>query len=117
MYWPDLARTEPPGALPMLGVPNSKLFKGLKPSEVDALYYDDHLNVNGMEYYTRAILPGVLELYEKAVKTKAPPPGQASACGPGGDDAPYKGVDASCSPWQLTSAPEKGLNKGPHRGN
>ncbi len=49
----------------MIGVPNSVLFAGLNEADLDNFYYDDHMNVNGAAFYTKAILPGILALYAK----------------------------------------------------
>ena len=55
----------------MLGVPNRQLFAPLKEEQVQNLYYDDnHLNANGTLYFTRAMLPAILELYERARREK-----------------------------------------------
>ncbi len=52
---------------PMIGIPPGKLFEGLSEDGIEKLYCDDdHFNVNGTEYFTKAILPGILKVYEKA---------------------------------------------------
>ena len=53
--------------LQMIGIPNQQLFKNLSEKQIDNMYYDQHLNVNGAIYFTKAILPSVLELYEQAI--------------------------------------------------
>jgi hypothetical protein len=52
--------------IPLLGVQPSVLFQGLSDEEIEKLYYDDdHFNTNGNEFFTRAIMPAILEVYEK----------------------------------------------------
>lgn len=51
---------------PLVGIPPTVLFDGLSEEEIEKLYKDDaHFNINGSEFYTRTILPSILELYEK----------------------------------------------------
>jgi hypothetical protein len=52
--------------IPLIGVQPSVLFQGLSDEEIEKLFYDDdHLNANGNEFFTRAIMPAILEIYEK----------------------------------------------------
>jgi hypothetical protein len=62
-YWPSYTKDR----LTMIGVPNAKLFGGLTGEQITRLYYDNHLNANGMDYFTRAVLPGILKAYDEAV--------------------------------------------------
>lgn len=57
--------------IPLIGIPPTVLFTGLNEDEVEKLHSDaEHFNKNGNEYYTRTILPAILEVYEKhATKT------------------------------------------------
>lgn len=56
------------GDLPIIGIRPSVLFAGLSDDELDKLRFDDaHLNANGREYFTRAVLPAILEVYRKNV--------------------------------------------------
>lgn len=59
MYWPDLFG---PG-LSIVGVPSATLFQGMSEEEIDGFYYDQHLNANGNQLFTRAITPALLKLY------------------------------------------------------
>ncbi|MBF0435685.1 MAG: hypothetical protein HQL77_09970 [Magnetococcales bacterium] len=56
--------------LAMLGIPSSELFKGLSEEQLRNMYYDNHMNVNGAAYYTKALLPGILALYDNATHQK-----------------------------------------------
>ena len=52
--------------IPIVGVPPTVLFAGLSDKEIESLYYDEiHFNANGNEFFTRTILPAILEIYEK----------------------------------------------------
>jgi hypothetical protein len=56
---------------PLIGVAGSRVFRGLKEKDLLLLYYDEnHFNVNGAEYYTRAIAPTLVEVYEKSVEPR-----------------------------------------------
>lgn len=51
--------------LPLIGVPAKTLFAGINEKDLDKLYADiDHFSANGNEYYSQAILPAILEVYE-----------------------------------------------------
>ncbi len=48
----------------LVGVPPAVLFAGLSEEEIDRLRFDDaHFNANGSEFFTRTILPAILEVY------------------------------------------------------
>lgn len=51
--------------VPLVGIPMEILFKKMHENQVYLYYYDEHLNKNGNEYFTRAIAPTLLEIYEK----------------------------------------------------
>lgn len=52
--------------IPLIGIPPTVLFAGLSEEEIEKLHSDpEHFNMNGNEYFTRTILPAVLEVYEK----------------------------------------------------
>jgi len=57
----------------LVGIPPSKLFRGLTEKEIDLLYYNDydwpnhHLNRNGNEFFTQAIAPAIVASYEHNV--------------------------------------------------
>lgn len=55
----------------MVGIPPAVLFAGLSEEDIKKLYYDkNHFNTNGNEFFTRTILPAILEVYQKnATKT------------------------------------------------
>lgn len=57
--------------IPLVGVQPTVLFAGLGEEEIEKLFYDEiHFNTNGNEFYTRTVLPAILEVYEKyATKT------------------------------------------------
>lgn len=51
--------------IPILGIPPSVLFAGLNEDEIERLYCDtEHLNINGNEFFTRAVLPAILKVYD-----------------------------------------------------
>lgn len=62
MFWPEVFGAD----VPIVGVPPATLFKEMSDAEIDQLFYDEHLNVNGSEYFTRAIAPAILELYAQS---------------------------------------------------
>ena len=52
--------------IPLVGVPPSTLFDGFTEEEVEKLHCDrEHFNANGNEYFTRSILPGIMEVYDR----------------------------------------------------
>lgn len=52
--------------IPLVAIPPATLFANLSDEEIDRMYYDDmHFNSNGNEYFTKTILPAVMEVYEK----------------------------------------------------
>ncbi len=51
--------------IPLVGVQPAILFDGLNDEQVKLLYYNEHLNINGNEFFTRVVLPAILEIYEK----------------------------------------------------
>lgn len=52
--------------IPLAGIAPAILYAGLSEDEIELLHYDDeHLNANGSEFYTRAMMPAILEIYEK----------------------------------------------------
>jgi hypothetical protein len=60
--WAKKFKTE----IPLIGIPPTVLFAGLNEKEIEKLHCDrEHFNMNGNEYYTRAILPAVLEVFEQ----------------------------------------------------
>jgi hypothetical protein len=54
----------------MLGIPPTQLFAGLSDDEVKKLYWNDHMNANGSHYFTKAIMPALVQLYREV---SAPP--------------------------------------------
>ncbi len=51
--------------IPIIGVRPSLLFAGLDEEGVEKLHSDlQHFNLNGSEYYTHAVLPAILDVYE-----------------------------------------------------
>ncbi len=50
--------------LSMVGMSPAKLFGGLKIDQIKIFYSDDHhLNPNGTDYFTQAVIPGILKSY------------------------------------------------------
>lgn len=50
--------------VPLIGVPPATLFAGLNGEEIDQLRFDDaHFNANGSEFFTRTVMPAILEVY------------------------------------------------------
>lgn len=47
----------------VVGVPPAQLFAGMSEQDFYRHYYDQHLNRNGREYFTKAILPALLAIY------------------------------------------------------
>lgn len=47
----------------VIGVAPARLFAGMSEEDLYLHYYDQHLNRNGREYFTRAILPAMLAIY------------------------------------------------------
>ena len=48
--------------MPIIGAPGAVMFSELSASEQELLYYDEHLNRNGAEFFTRALTPAIVEL-------------------------------------------------------
>ena len=53
------------GGVPLVGVPAATLFAGLTEEQIDAHFYNEHLNLNGAERFTRAVTPALLALHER----------------------------------------------------
>lgn len=52
--------------IPLIGIAPAVLFEGLSPSEVELLHCDIyHFNKNGNEYFTKAVMPAIVDVYEK----------------------------------------------------
>jgi len=66
MNWQTVFGSE----IPMVGMPPAVLFAGMTDKQIDQLYYDEHLNVNGNEFFTRTITPALLEAYVKPQTTR-----------------------------------------------
>jgi hypothetical protein len=53
------------GDFKLMGIPPAKMFGGLTDNEVHKLYGDPfHFNRNGQEYFTRLIMPTLVQIYE-----------------------------------------------------
>lgn len=59
MFWPAVLGQD----VPIVGVPPAALFVGMGDAEIDQFFYDEHLNVNGSELFTRTVTPAILEVY------------------------------------------------------
>jgi hypothetical protein len=57
----------------MVGVPPAELFAGLSADEIKKLYWNDHFNANGSRYFTKAIMPALLQLYRDVTATPERP--------------------------------------------
>jgi hypothetical protein len=62
LNWPEFFGNP---ALPLVGIPPQRLFPGMKDEQILSYYYDDHLNLNGNQYFTRAVAPALLRIYEQ----------------------------------------------------
>jgi len=63
-FWPDALQAN----ITMVGIPPEKLFKGLSEQEIHELFEDQvHVNKNGQDYFTRAITPALLQIYDSQV--------------------------------------------------
>ena len=60
MYWPDVLGME----MPIVGVPPAILFRGKSDAEIDRFFYNEHMNLNGSELFTRTVTPAILKIYE-----------------------------------------------------
>jgi hypothetical protein len=59
-YWPEVVHTD----VTMVGIAPAVLFQNLSEDDVMKLYCDpEHLNRNGMEYFTRVMTPTLLQIY------------------------------------------------------
>jgi hypothetical protein len=48
-----------------VGVPSARLFRNVPDSEFFDYYQDEHMNLNGSELFTRAIIPALVKIYEQ----------------------------------------------------
>jgi hypothetical protein len=62
MYWPDVVGMP----APIIGLPSAELFADMPAATFYHYYFDQHLNMNGKEFFTRAITPAILDVYEKS---------------------------------------------------
>lgn len=53
-----------PGAT-LIGVPPAQLFRGLTDDEIKRFYVSDHFNENGAVFFTKAILPALLQRFRE----------------------------------------------------
>ncbi|MGH9903975.1 MAG: hypothetical protein ACRD8U_00160, partial [Pyrinomonadaceae bacterium] len=56
--------------MPIIGVPPATLFHGLTDSEINNCFYDEHMNINGSDLFTRTVTPAILAVYEKHARSK-----------------------------------------------
>ena len=52
----------------VIGVQKNILYKGFDDNKIKLLYYDDHLNVNGMSFWSKFIAPSILEIYKSTIR-------------------------------------------------
>ena len=58
--WPDVLGL----SVAFAGIPEAKLFGGLKAGEVRKLFYDSkHMNLNGQDFFTPLITPALVQIY------------------------------------------------------
>jgi len=50
-----------------IGITGHLLFNELKDADIKKLYYNNHLNANGNAYFTQAITPTLVKLYEDKI--------------------------------------------------
>ncbi len=62
MYWPDVVGV----SAPVIGIPSAELFPGMPKETFLHYYFDQHLNKNGKDHFTRAVTPAILDVYDKA---------------------------------------------------
>jgi hypothetical protein len=61
-FWPDVFTQN----FTMMGVPPAKLYAGLSDDDVLKLYWEyRHLNENGQKYFTAAVTPALVQVYEQ----------------------------------------------------
>lgn len=64
-FWPGVLSAD----IALVGFAPGQLFQGLNDDQIKQLYYDSlHFNLNGMEFFTRLITPGLLEQYDFKVR-------------------------------------------------
>jgi hypothetical protein len=64
MYWPDVMRVP----MQIVGLPASALFAGIPNNLFYNYFYDQHMNVNGKELFTRAVTPALIRIYGDVVQ-------------------------------------------------
>lgn len=64
VFWPAIFSTN----MALVGIPAQPMFRGLTDDEIKKLFSDkEHLNQNGMEFFTPLVTPALLELYDAPV--------------------------------------------------
>jgi hypothetical protein len=59
MFWPDVMRIP----MQIVGVPSAVLFGGVPAANFYRYFYDQHMNVNGKELFTRTVTPALIKIY------------------------------------------------------
>ena len=52
----------------MVGVPPARLYAGLSEDDVKRLYFDEHLNMAGARFFTRAVAPAIVAIDERGAR-------------------------------------------------
>jgi hypothetical protein len=60
-FWPAILGCD----VPLIGVPPAALYGGLNEDQIRKLHYNEHMNKNGSEFFTRTVMPAILETYVK----------------------------------------------------
>ena len=61
-FWPEALHAD----VAMVGVPPAKLYSGIADNDMAGLFYMlGHYNLNGQRFYTRLIIPSLLQLYDE----------------------------------------------------
>jgi hypothetical protein len=64
--WPATLQVD----VPLVGIAPAELFTGLSDDQIRFMYYDEHMNVNGSEFFTRAVAPAILKIYAAQTENK-----------------------------------------------
>lgn len=58
------------GGVFFVGVPSARLFRNIPDREFLDYYQDEHMNLNGSELFTKAIIPALIKIYEQQSATR-----------------------------------------------
>jgi len=54
-----------PGRIAIASIAPAQLFSGMNDAEIDDYFYNEHMNKNGAELFTRAFMPAITALYKQ----------------------------------------------------